>query len=70
MNLLHDVMAGAGLTFWPEAALVLFLAAFGAVLWWVYGMRRADDYEQAAALPLDEDDLRDPRAGSPGKERE
>ena len=70
MNLLHEVVAGAGLTFWAEAALVMFLTAFLAVLWWVYGVRRAADYDQVAALPLDEDDSKGPGEGPVAKERE
>ncbi len=69
MRMLHEVMAGAGLAFWAEAALLLFFAAFAAVLVWVYGVRRAEDFEPMASLPLDEDDLRAPEEAPVSKER-
>ncbi len=69
MGMLHEVMAGAGLTFWAEAALLVFFAAFLAVLGWVYGVRRAEDFEPMASLPLEENDVRAPERRVGSKER-
>lgn len=51
---LSDIVSGAGLTFYPKVALVLFLFAFAIVLVRVLLPARAGELEHVAALPLDD----------------
>jgi cbb3-type cytochrome oxidase subunit 3 len=62
--MLRDVIAGAGLSFYAEAAMILFLLTFFAVVLRVWARRPADD-ARMARLPLEDDE---PSAvGSNGK---
>jgi len=51
---LSDVVANAGLGFYAEVALVLFLTAFAVVLFQVASRGRGAEWERAARLPLGE----------------
>ncbi len=55
--MLREWMTGAVLLDLPIAAMLLFLAMFGLVLWRVSTRRRSDDYRQMACLPLANDDV-------------
>jgi len=64
---LRDIMGAAGLTTWPEVALVVCFLAFVAILVYLFIVRRNDPYEHEAALPL-EDGL--DQTGQPENEAE
>lgn len=51
---LSDIVGHAGLAFWPQVALLIFLGVFCAVAWKVW-IRPTREYDHAAELPLDED---------------
>lgn len=61
---LSDVMSAADLAIYAEVGLVLFLAAFVAVVIRVLWPGRDDDYEKAMMIPLSESPVepRDPRS--------
>ena len=42
--------------------LLAFLAFLG-IVWWAYGPGRRDQFEQAARIPFDEDDLDNNKGG-------
>ena len=48
------MMSGMKLTFWPEAALGIFLATFVAIAVRTYSKRHAAEYDRAMQLPFDE----------------
>ena len=49
---LHDIMSAAGLTTWPEVALVICFATFVGIIVYLFIVRRNDPYDDEAALPL------------------
>jgi len=51
---LRDIMGAAGLTTWPELALVICFLAFLGILVYLFIIRRNDPYEHEAALPLED----------------
>ena len=51
---LSDIVGHAGLAFWPQVALVIFLGVFIAVSWRVW-FKPTREHDQAAGIPLDED---------------
>lgn len=53
--MLRDVVAGAGIAIYAEAALILFLITFFAVVLRIWARRPADDMRMAQ-LPLEDDD--------------
>ncbi|MFO0830772.1 MAG: hypothetical protein U0637_02900 [Phycisphaerales bacterium] len=59
---LTEIMSAAGLTFYPIAAMILFLLAFTIVLARVLSRKNARTLEQYSFMPL-EDDARTPRNG-------
>ena len=61
---LSDVMSHSGLTVYAEIALIVFLAAFAAVVIRVLAAKR-HDMDRAARLPLDGDDA-DPKRPNGG----
>lgn len=63
MNDLADVISGAGLHFFADVALLIFLTVFVAILARVMFTKRAY-YEREANLPL-EDDVATPNTSSP-----
>ena len=52
---LSDIVSAAGLSWYAEVALVLFMIAFVLVLWRVFKPSLRAKYERAARLPLDDD---------------
>ncbi len=52
---LRDIMSAAGLTTWPQIALVLFFVAFCAIIVYLFVVRRNRPYDHEASLPLDDD---------------
>jgi cbb3-type cytochrome oxidase subunit 3 len=48
-------MSNAGLSGWAEAALVLFMAAFVAIVAWTFWPSRKPAYDRASRLPLEDD---------------
>lgn len=61
---LVDVMSASGLSGYAIIALVLFVAAFVAVLLMILAPGSAERHAQASRLPLDDDSVRTPRTGS------
>lgn len=59
---LSDVMAYAGLAGYAEIALVLFLAAFAGIVWWVWRPANTAEFNRAARMPLDDVHPVEPRA--------
>ncbi|MCL4865809.1 MAG: CcoQ/FixQ family Cbb3-type cytochrome c oxidase assembly chaperone [Gemmatimonadales bacterium] len=59
---LSDIMAAAGLAGWAQAALILFLVAFVAILIRVFAPSRRREFEAAGRMPLDDDHPVTPRA--------
>lgn len=62
---LRDIMSAAGLTTWPQVALVICFAAFTGILIYLFIVRRHDPYDHEAALPLNDE----PGATEPPVER-
>lgn len=64
---LADIMSNAGLSFYAEVALVLFLVVFLAIVVRLVLPSRRRDLDEASRLPLDDDDStttrRAPRRG-------
>jgi len=58
---LSDIMSAAGLAFYAEVALGLFLFAFALVALSVVSRRNRSTWEQARWLPLSEDQRREAR---------
>lgn len=58
---LTAIMSGAKLDFYAQVSLVLFLIAFGFVLWRVFAPRFKDTYDRAARMPLDDENPQTPR---------
>jgi cbb3-type cytochrome oxidase subunit 3 len=58
---LSDIMAAAGLAGWAQAALVLFLVAFLAILVRVFSPSRRREFDQASRMPLQDDHPVTPR---------
>ena len=56
MKSIADVVSGSGLAFYAEVALILFAMVFVAVTIRVFSSD-ARDLDEAARLPLDDDDL-------------
>lgn len=51
---LSDIMGNAGLSIYAEVALVLFLAAFVAIVWWVFRPAARTRWQQDAQLPFED----------------
>jgi len=64
---LSDIMAAAGLSGWAEAALVLFLVAFVAILITVFAPSRRGEFEAASQMPLHDDEPLTPRVRTGGQ---
>ena len=58
---LSDIMSAAGLSFYAEVALALFMFAFALVALSVVARRNRSTWEQARWLPLSEDQRREAR---------
>ncbi|HEY7568109.1 MAG TPA: cbb3-type cytochrome c oxidase subunit 3 [Gemmatimonadaceae bacterium] len=61
---LSDIVSAAGLSWYAEVALVLFMLAFVLVLWRVFKPSLKAKYERAARLPLDDEHCEPPRNGT------
>jgi cbb3-type cytochrome oxidase subunit 3 len=59
---LSEIMSGVDLSFWPQAALVIFLIAFAAVMVRLFGRSTREEMDAAARIPL-EDSVVTPRVG-------
>ncbi|MEY4069920.1 MAG: hypothetical protein RL721_534 [Candidatus Eisenbacteria bacterium] len=60
---LSDVVGHAGLSFYTEVALLLFLAVFVAVVVRVFWPGQRDELEAQRMLPLEPETPADPREG-------
>jgi cbb3-type cytochrome oxidase subunit 3 len=60
---LTDVMGHAGLAGYAIVAMILFMLAFGGIVWRIFRRSRRDEYERAGRLPLEDDA---PPSRSPG----
>ena len=58
---LADIMAHAGLAFYPSVALVLFVLVFLAILVWAFRRGNRDRWAAAARMPLDDIHPQQPR---------
>jgi cbb3-type cytochrome oxidase subunit 3 len=58
---LSDVIGHAGLSGFTQVAMILFLAAFLAVVVWTFAPQRRGELDETSRLPLD-----DERAGPAG----
>ncbi len=47
-------MSEMDLSFYPQVALIIFLAIFVGVIFRVFSRKRTQDYEEASRLPLDD----------------
>lgn len=52
---LSDIMGAMQLSGYAEVALLLFVAAFGAIVFQVFSARKAEAWEAARRLPLQDD---------------
>jgi cbb3-type cytochrome oxidase subunit 3 len=59
-----DVMSGAGLAIYAEIALILFAAAFVAIVVWIWLPRNKTMWDQASRMPLDDVHPQEPREGA------
>jgi cbb3-type cytochrome oxidase subunit 3 len=50
---LSDVIGHAGLSGYAVAAMILFMAAFAAIVVWAFAPRRRRELDEASRLPLD-----------------
>ena len=51
---LTDIMSGAGLAFYAEVAIVIFLVVWLAATIHIFSRRRTAEYDAAGRLPLDD----------------
>jgi cbb3-type cytochrome oxidase subunit 3 len=58
---LSDIMSAAGLSIYAQIALVLFLAAFLAIMIRTFAPSRSGEMEAASRIPLDDDVVITPR---------
>lgn len=63
---LSDIMAAAGLAGWAQAALILFLVAFVAILVAVFAPSRRGEFDRASHMPLDDEHPATPRERTGG----
>lgn len=61
---LSDIVSAAGLSWYAEVALVLFMLAFFIVLWRLFKPSLKAKYDRAARLPLDDEHPQTPRNGT------
>jgi len=59
---LSDVMSAMNLASYAEVALLLFFAAFIAVVIWVFRQSNARHWESAREMPLDDEHPQEPRS--------
>jgi cbb3-type cytochrome oxidase subunit 3 len=51
---LSDIVGNSGLSIYAEVALVLFLAAFVAIVWWVFRPAARRRWQHDAQLPFED----------------
>ena len=61
---LSDLMGHAGLAWYAEVALVIFLVVFAAVVARTFAPGRRADHDRAAQLPLHDDGPNPPQTGA------
>jgi cbb3-type cytochrome oxidase subunit 3 len=62
---LSDIMSNAGLSFYAQVALVIFLAVFIGIIIYTFAPSRNREMQAASRLPLEDDVIltpRDPKA--------
>jgi cbb3-type cytochrome oxidase subunit 3 len=59
-----DVMSGSGLAIFAEIALILFAAAFLAIVVWIWLPRNKSMWDKASRMPLDDVHPQEPREGA------
>jgi cbb3-type cytochrome oxidase subunit 3 len=52
---LRDIMSAAGLSFFAQVSLVLFVLVFVALAFYLFATRGSPQWEKARYLPLDDD---------------
>ncbi len=62
---LSDIMSAMQLSTYAEIALVLFLAAFAAIVFYVFGPSRRSHFEAVARIPLGDDDATEGASNPP-----
>ena len=62
---LADVMSHAGLSGYAIVAMILFMLAFGGIVWSVFQPSRRDEFDRAERLPLEDEAPSDRAAGEP-----
>ena len=60
---LSDIMSAAGLSWYAEVAMVLFILAFLIIVWRVFRPSQRAEWEKQARMPLDDDHPVTPRRG-------
>ena len=60
---LSDIMSAAGLSWYAEVALVLFIIAFLIIVWRVFRPSKRAEWEKQARMPLDDEHPVTPRRG-------
>jgi len=60
---LSEIMSHAGLSRYAEIALVIFLAAFVAIVFWIFRPGMHERMSHDARLPLDDEGAAPPRNG-------
>jgi cbb3-type cytochrome oxidase subunit 3 len=58
---LTSLMSAADLDWYAQVSLILFLIAFGFILWRVFSPRFKATYDAAARMPLDDEHPQTPR---------
>ncbi len=58
---LSDIVGHAGLSIYAQVALVIFLAAFVAIIWWVFRPSARARFRRDAMIPLDDETPVTPR---------
>jgi cbb3-type cytochrome oxidase subunit 3 len=58
---LSDIVGNAGLSIYAEVALLLFLAAFAGIVWWVFRPSARARWKADARMPLDDETPVEPR---------
>lgn len=64
---LSDIVGNAGLSIYAQIALVIFMAAFVAIIVWVLRPGSRDRFRRDAMIPLDDEQPVEPR--TPPEER-
>ncbi len=60
---LTDIVSGAGLSSYAVIGLLIFFAAFVAIVWWIFSPRRRASLEAKKQIPFDEGKPTKPEEG-------